>query len=122
MEVGNNGSAGLSGGELGEWVSTAENEAHLTHLAQEPSDNVTEHDGLIGLVVVTWSWDTREVPQIGLPFVHSSQRVSGSLRAHTSELTGCNNFQCRTGGLLERLQSTIFRKSILRLVPAWPGG
>ena len=46
-----------------------------THLAQEPCDDVANHDGLVGLVVVPGRGDTSEVPQIGLPFVQPDRRI-----------------------------------------------
>jgi hypothetical protein len=40
-------------------------------LSEEPGDEVSEYNGLVGLVVVLGSRDSGEVPQVGLPFVQS---------------------------------------------------
>lgn len=41
----------------------------MTNLSEEPSDQVTEYNGLIGLVVVGGRRNGREVPEVCLPFV-----------------------------------------------------
>lgn len=72
VEVGNNGGFSLTGREL-PLASRHAKFSRRTHLAQEPCHHVTENDGLVVLVVVTWGRDTGKVPQISLPLVHSSR-------------------------------------------------
>ena len=49
----------------------------MTHIAQEPRDKISKNDGLVGLVVVGWSRDPSEVPQIPLPLIESRVRAAG---------------------------------------------
>lgn len=69
MEVGDDGVARLAGGELNTsaWRSLPDVAANL---AEEPCDNVSEDNSLIGLMVVRRRGYTSQVPQVGLPLVH----------------------------------------------------
>lgn len=49
----------------------------MTHLPQEPSDDVAEDNRLIGLMVVGRSWDASEVPKVTLPFVQPGVLATG---------------------------------------------
>lgn len=53
-----------------------DSERRATHLAQEPGDNVTKDDSLVGLVVVGRRRDTGKVPEIGFPLVHSEGQTA----------------------------------------------
>jgi hypothetical protein len=41
----------------------------MTNLSKEPSDQVTEHNCFVGLVIVRRRRDRREIPEVCLPFV-----------------------------------------------------
>ncbi len=43
----------------------------MTHLPQEPCHQISKDDSLVSLVVVGWSGDTGEIPQIALPLVET---------------------------------------------------
>lgn len=46
-------------------------------LAQEPRDEVPEHDRLVRLMVVRWGRDAREVPEVALPLVEEVVCAAG---------------------------------------------
>ena len=46
-----------------------EESRNRTYLAQKPGDQIPEHDGLVRLMIVRRSRDTRQVPQVAFPFV-----------------------------------------------------
>lgn len=63
---------GLQGGVSDEYcVRTTLNAGRPAHLAQEPGNEVTKHDGLVGLVIIRRRRDPRQIPQIALPLVQS---------------------------------------------------
>ena len=41
-----------------------------THVSEEPCDDVTEDDRLVGLMIVGWSGDSRKVPEVAFPLVN----------------------------------------------------
>lgn len=40
-----------------------------TYFSEEPGNNVTENDSLVGLVVTWWGWNASNVPEIRLPLI-----------------------------------------------------
>lgn len=42
----------------------------MTDLSEKPGDQVAEHNGLVGLLVVVRRRDRRDIPEIRLPLVH----------------------------------------------------
>lgn len=49
----------------------------VTHLSQEPGDQVSKHDRLVRLWIIIRSRYTCQVPQIRLPFVQSRHHTTG---------------------------------------------
>lgn len=52
-------------------------------LAQEPCDEVSEHDSLVRLVVVGGRWNSSEIPEIPLPFVEFVILAAGVKEEHS---------------------------------------
>lgn len=42
---------------------------YTSYLAKEPSNEITEHNSLVCLIIAMRCWDASSVPEIGLPFV-----------------------------------------------------
>lgn len=54
--------------------------AQIAYLAEEPCDDVTKDDGLVGFVVIWRGRDAGQVPKISLPLIHPALQLLPTLK------------------------------------------
>jgi hypothetical protein len=58
-------------------LDSIERKLNNTHLSEEPCDEITKDDRLVGFVVAWGRRNTSQVPQVPFPFIESTVRGAG---------------------------------------------